>query len=73
MPSLFPGTASRRIAARAEKIDLGGSAGKIAIVYAEGEIVDGSGNEQNYIWGDKLARKSGCCGRTKASRPSCSA
>lgn len=39
------------------KVDFGGSGGKIAIVYAEGEIVDGSGNDQNYIWGDKLARE----------------
>jgi protease-4 len=38
------------------KVDFG-SGGKIAIVYAEGEIVDGNGNDQNYIWGDKLARE----------------
>jgi protease-4 len=39
------------------KIELGaGSKGKIAIVYAEGEIVDGSGNDEGYVYGDKTAR-----------------
>jgi protease-4 len=30
---------------------------KIAIVYAEGVIVDGSGNEQGVVWGEKVARQ----------------
>jgi protease-4 len=30
---------------------------KIAIVYAEGPIVDGSGNEQGVVWGEKTARQ----------------
>ncbi len=38
------------------KIELGASGRKIAIVYAEGEIVDGSGNDQGIVWGDKVAR-----------------
>ncbi len=39
------------------KIELGGaSKGKIAIVYAEGEIVDGSGNEEGYVYGEKTSR-----------------
>ncbi|MDI1337904.1 MAG: signal peptide peptidase SppA [Lacunisphaera sp.] len=29
---------------------------KIAIVYAEGEIVDGSGNDDGYIYGEKFSR-----------------
>ncbi len=31
--------------------------GKVAIVYAEGEIVDGTGNDRNYVWGQKVARQ----------------
>lgn len=39
------------------KIELGsGSRGKIAIVYAEGEIVDGTGNEEGYVYGEKTSR-----------------
>jgi protease-4 len=39
------------------KIELGGaSKGKIAIVYAEGEIVDGSGNADGYVYGEKTSR-----------------
>lgn len=39
------------------KIELGsGSRGKIAIVYAEGEIVDGNGNEEGYVYGGKTSR-----------------
>lgn len=39
------------------KIELGAaSKGKIAIVYAEGEIVDGSGNEDGYVYGEKASR-----------------
>jgi len=33
------------------------SSQKIAIVYAEGNIVDGDGNEQGVVWGDRLARE----------------
>jgi protease-4 len=33
-----------------------GGRGKIAIVYAEGEIVDGTGNEAGYLYGEKTAR-----------------
>jgi protease-4 len=40
------------------KIELGASsAGKVAIVYAEGEIVDGDGHEPDYVWGQKLAKQ----------------
>ncbi len=40
------------------KIELGaGSGGKVAIVYAEGEIIDGTGNEPEYVWGQKLAKQ----------------
>jgi len=40
-----------------EKIELGASSrGKIAIVYAEGEIVDGTGNEEGLVYGGKTAR-----------------
>ena len=39
------------------KIELGaGGRGKLAIVYAEGEIVNGTGNEDGYVYGDKTAR-----------------
>ncbi len=39
------------------KIDIGASnSGKIAIVYAEGDIVDGSGNADGVVYGDKTAR-----------------
>ena len=39
------------------RIELGSSGGgKIAIVYAEGEIVDGTGNEEGYLYGEKTAR-----------------
>jgi protease-4 len=39
------------------KIELaGGGKGKIAIVYAEGEIVDGTGNEDGYVYGEKTSR-----------------
>lgn len=39
------------------KIELGsGRRGKIAIVYAEGEIVDGTGNEEGYLYGEKTSR-----------------
>ena len=33
-----------------------GGRGKIAIVYAEGEIVDGTGNEEGYVFGEKFSR-----------------
>ena len=36
------------------KLELGG--GRIAIVYAEGEIVDGNGSEEGYVYGAKTAR-----------------
>ena len=40
-----------------EKIELGASGrGKVAIVYAEGEIVDGTGNEEGLVYGGKTAR-----------------
>jgi protease-4 len=39
------------------RIELGaGGNGKIAIVYAEGEIVDGTGNDDGYLYGEKTAR-----------------
>lgn len=39
------------------KIELGtGGRGKIAIVYAEGEIVDGTGNEEGLVYGEKTSR-----------------
>ncbi len=39
------------------KLELGSIGGnKIAIVYAEGEIVDGNGNEPGYVYGDKTSR-----------------
>ncbi|WP_438483504.1 signal peptide peptidase SppA [Oleiharenicola lentus] len=33
-----------------------GGRGKIAIVYAEGEIVDGDGNDEGYVYGARVAR-----------------
>ncbi|HVU17510.1 MAG TPA: signal peptide peptidase SppA [Candidatus Didemnitutus sp.] len=39
------------------KVELGAGHNSVAIVYAEGEIVDGTGNDQNMIYGDKLARE----------------
>lgn len=38
------------------KIELGGASGKVAIVYAEGEIVDGTGTAENTVYGDKVSR-----------------
>ena len=39
------------------KLELGGGGkGKIAIVYAEGEIVDGTGNDDGMVYGEKTAR-----------------
>ena len=39
------------------RIDLGsGGRGRIAIVYAEGEIVDGTGNDDGFVYGAKTAR-----------------
>jgi protease-4 len=39
------------------KIELGtGGKGKIAIVYAEGEIVDGTGTEDGLVYGQKMSR-----------------
>ncbi len=46
--------AKRRNEGRVE-INTGGS-GKIAIVYAEGEIVDGTGTAEGLVYGDKTAR-----------------
>lgn len=37
------------------KVELSGGK-RLAIVYAEGEIVDGSGNEEGYVYGAKTAR-----------------
>ena len=49
------GVAPKR--ANAEKIDLSASGhDRIAIVYAEGEIVDGTGNEEGLVYGEKTAR-----------------
>ncbi|HET7536166.1 MAG TPA: signal peptide peptidase SppA [Candidatus Didemnitutus sp.] len=42
----------------AGKVELSsGGKGKVAILYAEGEIVDGNGNDREYIWGQKVARQ----------------
>jgi protease-4 len=38
------------------KIELSGEKGRVAIVYAEGEVVDGHGNEEGYVYGAKTAR-----------------
>ncbi|AOS46309.1 Protease 4 [Lacunisphaera limnophila] len=49
------GLAARR--SSGEKIELGsGEKGRVAIVYAEGVIVDGMGNEEGYVYGAKTAR-----------------
>lgn len=40
-----------------EKIEVSATGkGRVAIVYAEGEIVDGNGNEEGYVFGEKTAR-----------------
>lgn len=39
-----------------QKIDPGAGRNRVAIVYAEGEIVDGFGNEEGYVYGAKTAR-----------------
>lgn len=40
------------------KLELtGGNEGKIAVVYAEGEIIDGDGHEAGYVHGTQLARQ----------------
>ncbi len=38
------------------KIETSSDKGRIAIVYAEGEIVDGHGSEEGYVYGAKTAR-----------------
>ncbi len=48
------GLVARR--ATEKKVELG-SKGKLAIVYAEGTIVDGDGNDENTVYGDKVARQ----------------
>ncbi len=48
------GATPKRMAA--EKVDFAGGRDKVAIVYAEGEIVDGSGNEEGLVYGEKTAR-----------------
>jgi protease IV len=52
---LVPGGGLAAKRSGADKIELGGK-GKIAIVYAEGEIVDGNGHEEGYIYGAQTAR-----------------
>jgi protease-4 len=46
------------VARRSEAGKLAPAAGKdrIAVVYAEGEIVDGHGNEEEFLYGQKMAR-----------------
>lgn len=39
-----------------DKIEVSTEKGRIAIVYAEGEIVDGTGHEEGYVYGAKTAR-----------------
>ncbi|HVZ65264.1 MAG TPA: signal peptide peptidase SppA [Lacunisphaera sp.] len=39
-----------------KRVELGGGPGKLAIVYAEGEIVDGFGGEDGVLYGQKMAR-----------------
>ena len=39
------------------RLEHGTGTGKVAIVYAEGEIVDGNGNDEDYVYGEKLARQ----------------
>lgn len=40
------------------KIEFGsGGRGKIAILYAEGEIIDGTGKDRGYVWGGTTARE----------------
>lgn len=48
------GLAARRAAEG--KIELNPEKGRLAIVYAEGEIVDGHGQEEGYVYGAKTAR-----------------
>lgn len=38
------------------KVELGSGKGKIAIVYAEGEIVDGTGHDEGLVYGEKTSR-----------------
>lgn len=47
------GLAARRSGDK--KVELGGR-DKIGIVYAEGDIVDGQGHDENTVYGDKVAR-----------------
>lgn len=53
---LVPGT---NLAARRRATDAPGPSGheKIAILYAEGPIVDGNGSEQGMVWGDRVAKQ----------------
>lgn len=53
---LVPGDGVAAQRSRETKIDPSAK-GKIAIVYAEGEIADGEGREQGVIYGDKVARQ----------------
>ena len=48
-------TAKRQNEGKIE-ISSAGSKGKLAIVYAEGEIVDGTGNDEGYVYGEKTSR-----------------
>lgn len=35
----------------------GGSGGRVAVVYAEGPIVDGEGEEEGFVWGETFAKE----------------
>ena len=49
------GLAAKRAGQDKIEVSAGGK-GRMAIVYAEGEIVDGNGHEEGYVFGEKTAR-----------------
>lgn len=49
------GLAAKRVNEGKLEISSAGK-GKLAIVYAEGEIVDGTGNDEGYVYGEKTSR-----------------
>ena len=49
------GLVARRTGQATVEVSTGGK-GRVAIVYAEGEIVDGNGHEEGYVFGEKTAR-----------------
>lgn len=54
---LVSGTGAEPRRAGSGGLELGGGKGRVAIVYAEGPIIDGDGNDEGVVWGEGYARE----------------